>query len=565
MRSLVLVGLVGLLVGVAGGCSGGSDSHSAKPPDMSAPENEGGAAGAGSSDANESESGAAGAENAPPTPFEMICSGLSGCTGTQFCSTEAMCGVCTCLKPVQVECKSDFGCTGQKTCLSEDSCDPCVCSALGNAWIVKGQGTAREVEATAEGGAVVRLDGAPWFVAYDRLGVDRALATTLAFDWVSSFVVATDDSLYVAGLRNKLVTVSHLSSTGTLMNLTTWPADFSEFGTIVSAPNGQLYVSARLPSTGVFDNIVLVAVNPDGSPGMQTKLGVRDVPKRVALNAAGDIVDGTPADGAISYDTSTETDFIPAVRGNTSVLPNATKNLGNYIAGIAPVGKDGWVFATASRTDVDLGAGTETWSATLHRVDARGAKVWDLPDLVGARQMPFALLSDSVYLGSDRISLSGRLISKVGEPTSPPPVGSAAAGPSTVIVVRSTGDQTYSVERFDFPALTPVKHAIGDACAASTDCPKNSGCCNNACAASTKCPLGSACSSGIACEDTCYSAPGAPGFCATSCVATKDCDTGYFCTSGVCLPSCGNGSCPFHASCQSEPDAESISVKVCSY
>ena len=553
---MTLLGLLGLLVGSAGACSGGSGSQAANPPDVSEPQNEGGAAGAQQNDA-----GAAGAKSAPLTNFSMDCTGLSDCQGTQFCVTEAMCGACVCTQPVQVECTSAYGCTGEKTCLAEDSCDPCLCSALGNAWIVKGQGTAREVEATPTGGVVVRLDGAPWFVEYDRLGIDMPLATTLAFDWVSSFVVAADASLYVAGLRNKLITVSHLSATGTLMNLTTWPADFSEFGTMVSAPNGQLYVSARLPATGVF----LVAVNADGSPGMQTRLGVRDVPKRVALNAAGDIVDGTPADGAVSYDTAAETDFIPAVKGNTSILPNATKNLGNYIAGIAPVGKDGWVFATASRTDVDLGAGTETWSATLHRVDARGAKVWDLPDLVGSREMPFALLSDSVYLGTDRISLSGRLISKVGESTSPPPVGSAAAGPSTVIVVRSTGDQTYSVERFEFPELSPVKHAIGDACATSTDCPKGSGCCDNVCAASAKCPLGSTCSSGIACEDTCYSAPGAPGFCARSCVATKDCDTGYFCTSGVCLPSCGNGSCPFHASCQSEPDAEGISVKVCSY
>ncbi len=565
MRSVALVGVVGLFLGLAGGCSGGSASHAAKPPDMSAPENEGGAAGAGSSAENDSESGAAGAESAPPTPFQMICTGVSDCTGTQFCSTEAMCGVCTCLKPVQVQCKSDFGCTGQQTCLSEDSCDPCVCSALENAWIVKGQGTAREVQATPSGGAVVRLDGAPWFIEYDRLGIDRPLATTLAFDWVSSFVVAADASLYVAGVRNKLITVSHLSSTGTLMNLTTWPADFSEFGTIVSAPNGQLYVSARLPSTGVGNNIVLVAVNADGAPGMQTHLSLRDVPWRVALNAAGDIVDGIPANGAIPYDTSTETDFRPALSGNTSNFPEASKDFGSYIAGIAPVADDGWVFATATRTDVDLEAGTETWSATLHRLDARGAKVWDLPNLVGSRYMPFALLSDSVYLGSDRISLSGRRVSTVGEPTSLPPVGSAAAGPSTLIVVRYTGDQTYSVERFDFPELSPIKHAIGDACATGTDCPKGSGCCNNVCAASAKCPLGSACSSGIACEDTCYSAPGAPGFCATSCVATKDCDTGYFCTSGVCLPSCGNGSCPFHASCQSEPDTESISVKVCSY
>ena len=548
--------MFGLLVGSAGACSGGSGSH------MSNPKNDGGGAGV-----REDEGGAAGAEIGPLTNFQMACTGVGDCMGMQFCTTEAMCGACLCTQPVQVACMSDFGCAGEKRCLSEASCDPCVCASVGNAWIVNGQGTAREVEAAPTGGAVVRLDGAPWFVAYDRLGIDTPLATTVAFDWVSSFVVAADASLYVAGLRNKLITVSHVSPSGALLSSLAWPADFYEFGAILSGPNGQLYLSARLqPTQANPDYDVLVAVNADGTPGTQINLDIRDVATRVAINATGDILEGTPAGVGIADYAPAEAWFTPVLRGNArSLSTTANDSLGGYIAGIAPVGNDGWVFAAVKRTHLELENQSETWSATLHRVAATGAKVWDLPDLDASGQLPFALLSDSIYVGSDRVSLSGGLISKVGPPTSPRSIGSATVGPLAAVVVRSTGDQTYSVERIDFPALAPTKHSIGDACATTTDCPKGSGCCDNVCANSAKCANGSPCSSAIACVDTCYSAADAPGFCAASCVATKDCDTGNFCTSGLCLPSCGNAGCLHGASCKSEPDAEGISVKVCVY
>ena len=493
----------------------------------------------------------------PMTQTTQACVGFDGCTGTQMCTGKS-CDDCYC---PSAACVSAEGCAGTQVCRGQTCAGGCECTAAGtSAWKVDGTGTALGVAGAPDGTAYVRLSGAPWLIAYSSAGQITPLNLPLALAWVEQFIVTSDGNLLLAG--GNPVRVVELSPAGAVLNDTTWPATLMSLSALSKASNGAIYAlayGAALP------------VDNTGAPGASTSLGSDGF----AADPAGDFLLYGPLNDNLAQSIAS----VGLLKVGAKVQSIYSQpGVESFCGTAADDGRGGW-FYTVLEVDryngevyADLyrasGAGGELWSTQLSYTVQTGSVppsafyAWTLP-LADSAVLAFKSPDGTAF---ERVAYDGVVLESGG--TAAAAIGAAVAGPQSLVLLEGAGDQRYTLERWNYAALTPTKAPAGASCAMASECSSNvccAGISGGQCTDGTKCPAGDQCASPTDCLGTCVLPTSGPGFCALTCSQNADCGDSGFCISGTCLRSCGDTACPFGARCTGAKNVDGVAVMVCGY